>query len=534
MTTGRRTSFSQITPRVWTSHLESPTPRRWLGVPRLARNLAVFLTAISALLVAPAAYAETQASSTLAIAWLNAQRADNGIPAGITENTEWDEDCAEHMNWVSLNPDPPSGSFHIETPGTPGYTEGGAFAGSKAVLVIGNGPGSGWEASTEYPWGAANPWETAPIHLMQLLGADLSSTGYAPGCMITWAGYSRPAPSTPELLTYPANGTDFIYSSEVASESPFTPGSFVGIPDGTTTGPYLYVLGYGTGRGAIASASLSGPNGPVAVVTVDDTTTGPQGNLGSYLPSGGMIIPAQTLTPGATYTASATFAPNSPDHFEDDAGPSAPLSVTWSFTVALTPATLEASFEHEDVDEGSISASSNSPAPITVTVTRQPSRTVVYTHVLASGAKTSLRLPGAPYEACFTQAADGTYSAPAPSCLQQSWSEPPSLTLGRAKLRRRRVLVPLRTSAAFVGGYAIVTLTVPQVICHRHRGNKRSCVTTARVVYRHSLALIADQSLSLPEHAHERITVNTPAQSVGDYLFTPVSVSGSFHGHGLL
>ena len=52
----------------------------------------------------------------------------------------------------------------------------------------------------------------------------------------------------------------------------------------------------------ILSARLTGPDGPVEVRTVDEATTGPHGDLGSYL-DGGMVIPAEPLEPGADYRA---------------------------------------------------------------------------------------------------------------------------------------------------------------------------------------------------------------------------------------
>lgn len=338
----------------------------------LARRLgAALLVACLACALLPCAAGAV--SSAQAIAWLNAQREANGIPAGITDNPEWDAGCQAHMRWWAENPN--ASNPHIETPGTPGYTTAGAFAGANAVLA----QGSEWAVSTQYPWHAANPWEHAPIHLMQLLGAELSVTGFAPTCMITWAGYQRTPPATPQLLAYPGNGTSFIYASERAEEWPFTPAAFVGLQQGGLTGPYLYVLGWGTGRGRITAASLNGPGGPVEVRTVDDYTTGSLGELGSYLPPGGIVIPVKPLAPSTTYTASVTFAPTPteieappvqialpeggtatiPGGVEVESGPGTnvspgesrtaptPLSLSWTFTTArasdalsLWPATI--------------------------------------------------------------------------------------------------------------------------------------------------------------------------------------------------
>jgi hypothetical protein len=327
--------------------------------------LTLLALALAPLIGAAPAAGEHAVSARQAIAWLNAQRADNGIPAGLAEEAIWDEDCRLHMAWWAKNPN--AANPHIETPGTPGYTSGGAFAGENSVLA----EGIDWEAGSRFPWGARNPWEEAPIHLMQLLGPELSVSGFAPVCMVTWAGYKRTPPAQPELVTYPGNGTSFIYPSENAIEWPFTPAAFVGLREGATTGPYIYVLGWGTGRGRLTAASLTGPKGAVAIATVDDETKGAKGELGVYLPPGGIIIPKHPLAAATTYTASATFQPNAlvpelpslPPGVEATPitvtptllGPGmlispneslshpAPVSLTWSFRTAGAPKPSERS-----------------------------------------------------------------------------------------------------------------------------------------------------------------------------------------------
>jgi hypothetical protein len=290
----------------------------------VTRRLAIACVAVLLGLALPAAQAPA-ATPAHAIAWLNAQRAANGLPAGITGNPAWDAGCANHRRWLTQNPG--SANPHEETPATPGYTEDGAFAGSSSVL------GGDWTASAKYPWGGANPWETAPIHLMQLLGPPLSVTGYAPGCMFTWPGYLREAPPVPQLLTYPGNATTWIYHRETASESPFVPGQFIGLRAGTQTGPHLYVLAWGAPSGQITSASLTGPSGPLEVRTVDNTTRSSLGDLGGYLPAGGILIPVRPLAPGTTYAASVAFTPSQQP----------PLTVAWTFATAVAANTMSTS-----------------------------------------------------------------------------------------------------------------------------------------------------------------------------------------------
>lgn len=265
---------------------------------------------------APAAATATEpgVGGHAALALLNAQRAANGIPAGITFRQDWADNCQKHVNYEEKN----GGALtHEEQPGNPWYTDGGAEAGHNSVL------GGVWTGGTS-PYGT-NPYESAPIHLMQLLGPKLSETGIWGGCAYTWPGYNRPDPSPPRMLSYPGNGTTGIYTSEVANEGPYVPGDFVGLPQGTRTGPHLFVLGWGTPRGALSKASLTGPAGAVSVRTVDNHSGDSRFNLGLYLPAGGMIIPVHPLASGTRYTARATFTSDAP---------SASYPVVFSFTTA--------------------------------------------------------------------------------------------------------------------------------------------------------------------------------------------------------
>jgi hypothetical protein len=253
-------------------------------------------------------------SAHQAIGFLNAQRAANGIPAGIVENKTWSRGCALHGAYLKRHPEQWRKAPHDEDPSKSGYTQLGQRAAQSSVL----NPSGGFSRA------GANPWEFAPIHLMQLLGPALSVTGYADknaGCMWTWPGYKRAPASPPVLYTYPGDGTS-IYPKMVAYEAPFTPGDFVGLRQPKVTGPYLYVLLDGGPGGRISARSLIGPGGPVSTRVVDDTTP----SVGVYLPSGGIIIPAKPLRPRATYTASVTYT------FWDGTA----LDHTWSFRTRRT------------------------------------------------------------------------------------------------------------------------------------------------------------------------------------------------------
>ena len=267
------------------------------GGPRL------LAAALAAAAVAGSGQALAQAPATgetpqEAIAALNAQREANGIPADLIEDADYSLGCRMHLAYEALNGRSPTDP-HSEDPAKAGFTEMGRTAAQSSVL--GN-PARGWSAG--------NPWELAPIHLMETLSPALARTGWSPGCMWARPVVPRPAPASVRVYTYPGPGAPIYASEKAEDEWPFVPGDFVGLPMGSVTGPHIMVMPFGPAQAGtgpprptrILSARLTGPDGPVEVRTVDGATTGPRGDLGSYL-DGGMVIPAEPLEPGADYRA---------------------------------------------------------------------------------------------------------------------------------------------------------------------------------------------------------------------------------------
>jgi hypothetical protein len=191
---------------------------------------------------------------------------------------------------------------HAEVPGTPLYTSAGNWAAARAVLS-GSAP---WTART-------TPFETAPMHLAQLLAPQLRRMGVGIyrgwACATTLPGYGRGRARRNVVYAYPS-GRDPVRWREHADESPFTPQRFVGIPESQMTGPYLLVFADGpwlrsATPPAIRAASLLGPKGEVEIRFIDSSSP----DVGPYLPRGtGMLIPVHPLRRGATYTASVTLA----------------------------------------------------------------------------------------------------------------------------------------------------------------------------------------------------------------------------------
>jgi Cysteine-rich secretory protein family len=263
------------------------------------RATAIILGAAAALAAAAAAFAAHLAPRAAILAALNAERAANGIPAAVRENPAWSAKCADHVAYMAA-----MGSLtHSEDPSSVRYTASGSWAGQRSVLAVGSGS----------DWSESDPFAEAPLHLIQLMSPELQEVGIAVDatgylCITTWPGFRERDASTPTVYTYPGDGATGVPSAETASEEPFVPGDFVGLPKGTATGFDIMVFAEGLAdpwHARIVSATVTGPGGRVAVKTVDRTTP----TVGAYLPPGsGFVIPVAPLRPGATYAATVRFA----------------------------------------------------------------------------------------------------------------------------------------------------------------------------------------------------------------------------------
>lgn len=245
--------------------------------------------------LAPAARADL--SSAEIVHLLNLQREANGIPGGLLERADWSAACSRHNYYEAQ-----TGQFgHEEDPSSPYYSAEGDWAGRNSVIAYG--------AS----WSSGNPWEDAPIHLLQMLAPQMSETGaaesYGHNCLTTWPGFKRPSPATPTAYSYPGDGVSGVVPTEYASEAPFIPGDFVGLPKGTATGRYLLAylsgpLGFSEATAVTAAATLTGPEGPVEIRTIDSTSP----DIGAYMPRpSAFLIPVRPLKPLATYRASVQW-----------------------------------------------------------------------------------------------------------------------------------------------------------------------------------------------------------------------------------
>jgi hypothetical protein len=273
------------------------------------RSVAIILATVAALAAATSALSAPSAGNAVVLGTLNAERAANGIPADLRENAAWSAKCADHVAYMAA-----TGTLtHLEDPASPAYTAGGSWAGRNSVLAF-NSSGI-----------VGDPFKNAPLHLIQLMSPALGEVGFADDgsgylCITTWPGYRDGGSVRAAVYTYPGDGATGVPPAQVARELPFVPGDFVGLSHGTVTGFNIMVFAEGLAhpqRAHLAAASLRGPDGPVAVRTVDRTTP----TVGPYLPPGsGFVIPVRPLRSGTAYRATVRFA-GGPRH-------------TWSFVTA--------------------------------------------------------------------------------------------------------------------------------------------------------------------------------------------------------
>jgi hypothetical protein len=245
---------------------------------------------------------------------LNAQRVANGIPGGITLNAAGTLGCEHHIRYEELNG---ITWTHQEIPGKPGYTKDGMLA------------GIGGDQSYTSGWEYGNPFENLPLHMATLMAPSLGQIGtFERGrrvCMDITVGGGRQF-AADKLFTYPGPGrTGVVTSQTVHGEWPASPGDVVGLPQGRTTGPTIYVFSVGpwqfAGAFHLTTAKLRGPRGPVAIRVVDPVQ---HPKIRPYVAPGVFfLIPVAPLAAHTRYTATVTVA-----------GQGDTQSKTWSFTTA--------------------------------------------------------------------------------------------------------------------------------------------------------------------------------------------------------
>lgn len=255
------------------------------GVATLAAPVAV--TAGGKTSVQASARATSTAGSILSA--VNYERQMAGL-SSLKEDPALSRSCQLHARYMAGN----DLLTHVEQSGNAFFTADGAWAGTHSVLARNSAGFYG------------NPWKDAPFHEFQAFHPWLRTTGVGTAgnyaCMVTLGERDAANPAEIKLQTVPGPG-QFSPPAQIAREAPFVPGDEVGLPEGTKTGPHIYVYAVGPERFEkvyVQAATLTAADdgSQVALRWVDAGSP----RSGRYLDGGVILIPEVPLRPETTYT----------------------------------------------------------------------------------------------------------------------------------------------------------------------------------------------------------------------------------------
>jgi len=267
--------------------------------------------------------------------WLgvvNVYRAQSGLTP-VTEVPAWSAGAVNHSCWMMLNT-----IAHDEAPGTPGYTTDGDAAGNSGNVAVSS-------SSTASARSHIDLWMSGPFHAIGILRSSLRQTGYgrctsppnptkgtwrSAGTLDVIRGLDRSAPRPSSPVVFPGDGATTNMTRFVA-ESP-DPRTFCGW-DGRSVGLPLIALMPAAVTGA--SATLSGPSGPVptCVLTRGNTSGTAQAILGGD--DAVVILPASPLAAG-TYAVAVT-SDGGTANWSFRVDPTAPLAVQTTPSASPVP-----------------------------------------------------------------------------------------------------------------------------------------------------------------------------------------------------
>ncbi len=285
-------------------------------------TLSVAATRSAPLSTSPAAALEAsetfnsipQTSAAQALAFLNEQRAANGILGELANDPELDLGCEQLENLYNGEgkSEFEEGYPHKELEGAPGYTPLGAEAAARSDL---GAPAGGWNATV-------NPWTDFPLHESSLFNPAVTTAWYGEShgrgliggvCMGTDGERAFP---TPVYYSLPGDGATNVAPSEtVEGEVPWSPGMAVGIPEGKRSGPNITLWPEGV-KATLDGATLRDADGHAfAVREVTPETPAPPSppgwprdeTVGLYSGVASFVIPVQPLAPDTPYTLTATW-----------------------------------------------------------------------------------------------------------------------------------------------------------------------------------------------------------------------------------
>ncbi len=248
--------------------------------------------------------------------WLtivNTYRAMSGV-APVTANAVWSAEAQAHSCYMLEN-----GIAHDEIPGRSGYTSGGDVAGNSGNVAVSSSIGASARSHIDL-------WMTGPFHAIGILRHNLASTGFglcassstptpwhSAGTLDVIRGldYGRPAPTNP--IVFPGNGAVVpLHSFITEYPNPMTMCGW----SGNAGLPLIAMMPNDV---TSATATITGPNGPVETCTLHKGNTGSDATARSILDGdNAVIVMPRTVLADGVYTVTVN----------SNGG-----NVTWSFTV---------------------------------------------------------------------------------------------------------------------------------------------------------------------------------------------------------
>lgn len=262
-------------------------------------------------------------SAERAIADLNAQRVENGIPGDLLNVPQLSLGCWQYENVYHYDilqyP-------HEELSSQPGYTALGNMAASMSDL-----------ASEGTPWGKGtyqNPWAAAPLHLVSLFDPTAHYAWFGAVQSPHWSLYGEcmgtatfdpfaqgetasSAPTTPTFYSLPGNEAPNVAPAELPNEGPFSPQQAAHISPTHVTGPDILLFAVGAPGPQLVGASLYDARGSqVGLVVVSPSTPAPKPPpgwpkvtfVGAYTGNTWFVIPRNPLAGRARYKLIAQWS----------------------------------------------------------------------------------------------------------------------------------------------------------------------------------------------------------------------------------
>jgi hypothetical protein len=230
--------------------------------------------------------------------------------APVSENPAWSAGASNHSCYMLQN-----GMSHDEVPGRPGYTASGDEAGNSGNIAVTSAFNATARSHIEL-------WMTGPFHAIGVLRPNLAQVGFgkcdnpstspwrsAATLDVLRGLTSQPRPATPIL--FPGNGTTTGLDAFIA-ESP-NPLDFCGW-SGSAGLPVIAMMPEGVSS---ASASMSGPNGPIETCRLFAGNTSGIAKAILQGDNAVIVVPRNPLAQG-TYSVSVSTQAR---------------TVNWSFTV---------------------------------------------------------------------------------------------------------------------------------------------------------------------------------------------------------